>query len=115
VLNLAESVGYAMEFAYSDGFEGDDVATENLDEVSRGPAGGRNDDDTVPEGPRHKVDRKKTEVIITLTQESVESLQQILLDDFGDKCVGCTGKQQYIDRIKYLQKAMVQAKRAKQV
>ena len=85
VLNLAESVGYAMEFAFSDGFAGDNFASKN-DEL----------------GQTKEKTGKRTEVVLTLSSESIESLKTILLEDFDDKCARCSTKQDYIDRIKML-------------
>ena len=88
VLNLAESVGYAMEFAFSDGFSGDDFASKNK-----------------ALGQTKEKNGKNTEVVLTLSSESIESLKTILLEDFDDKCAGCTEKHHYIARIKTLHQA----------
>lgn len=85
VLNLAESVGYAMEFDFSDGFEGDDFAAQNGELGQTADKAG-----------------KKTEVVLSLSAESKESLKTILKEDFKDDCKGCSTKADFIDRIKQL-------------
>jgi hypothetical protein len=102
VVNLAESVGYAMQFSDmardhpSQGGDGGDGTT-----AKQRPAAGSNRG-TGGRSSHGDDGREGHQVVVSLASESVASLKQILKEDFDDGCQGCITKTDVINRIKAL-------------
>ena len=84
VVNLAESVGYALGF---------DLTAKNMRSFtppSTGAAGGGGGADAAGKNLLSKA---------ALSKKRIKVLRKMLKEEYGDSCDGCTEKAEYVDRI----------------